>query len=99
MDAVVHHGGAGTALAAMGAGLPQVVMLRGADQFQNAELLATTGAARAFLPGMARDVLSQHIVEALTDKAMKGSAVKLAEEMAARPSPAEVAKGLPGLSR
>jgi hypothetical protein len=30
---------------------------------------------------------------------MKGSAVKLAEEMAARPSPAEVAKGLPGLSR
>lgn len=53
MDAVVHHGGSGTALAAMAAGLPQVVMPQGADQFQNAELLTTTGAMRAFFPGMA----------------------------------------------
>ena len=91
MDAVVHHGGSGTALAAMAAGLPQVVMPQGADQFQNAELLATTGAVRAFLPGMALDALAQHIAEALTDKEMKASAVKLADEIAAMPSPAEVA--------
>jgi UDP:flavonoid glycosyltransferase YjiC (YdhE family) len=99
MDAVVHHGGSGTALAAMAAGLPQVVMPQGADQFQNAELLATTGAVRAFLPGMAPDVLAQHIAEALTGREMKESAVRLAEEIAAMPSPAEVAKGLPALSR
>lgn len=98
MDAVVHHGGSGTALAAMAAGLPQIVMPQGADQFQNAELLATTGAARAFLPGMAPDILAQHIAEALTDKEMKASAVMLAEEIAAMPSPAEVAKVLPTLS-
>lgn len=99
MDAVVHHGGSGTALAAMADGLPQVVMPQGADQFQNAELLTTTGAARAFLRGMDPDVLAQHIAEALTDKAMKASAVKLAEEIAAMPSPADVAKGLPALIR
>ena len=99
VDAVVHHGGSGTVLAAMAAGLPQVVMPRGADQFQNAELLTTTGAVRAFLPGMAPDVLAQHIAEALTDKAMNASAVKLAEEIAAMPSPADVAKGLPALGR
>ncbi len=99
MDAVVHHGGSGTALAAMAAGLPQVVMPQGADQFHNAEVLATTGAARAFVPGMVPDALAQHIAEALTDREMKESAVKLAEEIAAMPSPAEVAKGLPALSR
>lgn len=99
MDAVVHHGGSGTALAAMAAGLPQVVMPQGADQFQNAELLAKTGAVRAFLPGMPPDALAQHIAEALTDKEMKASAVKLAEEIAAMPSPAAVAKGLSALSR
>ncbi len=99
MDAVVHHGGSGTALAAMTAGLPQVVMPQGADQFHNAELLTATGAARAFLPGMAPDVLAQYVAEALTDKEMKASAVKLAEEIAAMPSPADVAEGLPVLSR
>jgi UDP:flavonoid glycosyltransferase YjiC (YdhE family) len=97
MDAVVHHGGSGTALAAMAAGLPQVVMPQGADQFQNAELLATTGAARTFLPGMERDILAQHIVEALTDSDMKACAVKLAEEIAAMPSPADAAKEFPAL--
>ncbi|MDQ4133454.1 MAG: glycosyltransferase [Actinomycetota bacterium] len=99
MDAVVHHGGSGTALVAMAAGLPQVVMPQGADQFDNAKLLTATGAARAFLPGMAPDVLARHIAEALTDKEMKASAVKLAEEIAAMPSPADVAKGFPALSR
>ena len=99
MDAVVHHGGSGTALTTMAAGLPQVVMPQGADQFHNAELLGTTGAARAFLPGMAPDALTQHITEALTDKEMKASAVKLAEEIAAMPSPADVAKALPALRR
>ncbi len=97
MDAVVHHGGSGTALAAMAAGLPQVIMPQGADQFQNAELLQTTGAARTFLPGMEHDILAQHIVEALTDNEMKASAVKLAEEIAAMPSPADVAKEFPAL--
>ncbi len=99
MDAVVHHGGSGTALAAMAAGLPQVVMPQGADQFENAELLTTTGAVRAFLPGMAPDVLARHVAEALTDNEMKASAVKLAEEIAAMPSPDDVARGLSALSR
>ena len=94
VDAVVHHGGSGTALAAMAAGLPQVVMPQGADQFQNAELLVTTGAARAFLPGMAEDVLAAHIDAALTDEEMKTASLKLAQEIAAMPSPRDVATNL-----
>lgn len=100
VDAVVHHGGSGTALAAMAAGLPQVVMPQGADQFRNAVLLATTGAARAFMPGMAPDALAQYVAEALSGGEMKASAVKLAGEIAAMPAPAQVAgKVLPALIR
>jgi UDP:flavonoid glycosyltransferase YjiC (YdhE family) len=97
VDIVVHHGGSGTALAAIAAGLPQVVMPQGADQFQNAEVLTSTGAARAFLPGMADDVLAEHIGAALTGDELKVAASKLAQEVSAMPPPAEVAGGLAAL--
>lgn len=45
MDLVIHHGGAGTCAGAIAAGLPQVILPRGADQFGNAEALAHAGAA------------------------------------------------------
>lgn len=49
-DAVVSQGGSGTMLAALAAGLPQLMLPQGADQFRNAELCAPTGAALALLP-------------------------------------------------
>ena len=94
VDAVVHHGGSGTALAALTAGLPMVVMPQGADQFQNADALAAMGVARAFLPGMGDDALAEHVDAALTDHEMKAASGKLAREIAATPSPAEVASDL-----
>ncbi len=37
--AVVHHGGSGSTMAALGAGVPQLVLPHGADQFINASLV------------------------------------------------------------
>ena len=98
VDAVVHHGGSGTALAATAAGLPQVVMPQGADQFQNAEQLAAMGVARGVLPGTSDDELAEHLRAALTDDGMKAAARKFADEIAAMPSPADVAGHLEALT-
>jgi hypothetical protein len=47
VDLIVHHGGTGTVLGALQAGLPQLLLPQGADQFINAEILITAGAVRA----------------------------------------------------
>ena len=47
IDLIVHHGGTGSVLGALAAGLPQLIMPQGADQFFNAEYLTEAGAARA----------------------------------------------------
>ncbi|MEV4139589.1 nucleotide disphospho-sugar-binding domain-containing protein [Dactylosporangium sp. NPDC049742] len=46
MAAILHHGGIGTAVRAMRAGTPQVVMAHGADRPDNAARLAAHGLAR-----------------------------------------------------
>jgi MGT family glycosyltransferase len=51
VDLAVHHGGSGTLLAAAAAGVPQLAMPMGADQFQNAEALAISGAGVALPQG------------------------------------------------
>jgi hypothetical protein len=50
VDLVVHHGGSGTTLGALAAGVPQLVMPQGADQFANADALYAAGAALRLLP-------------------------------------------------
>ena len=47
IDVMVHHGGTGSVLGALSAGVPQLIMPQGADQFFNAEYLTEVGAARA----------------------------------------------------
>ena len=47
VDLIVQHGGTGTVLGALEAGLPQLVLPQGADQFFNAEILTAAGVARA----------------------------------------------------
>lgn len=43
VDLVVHHGGSGTAMGALGAGLPQLLLPRGADQFTDADSVLGVG--------------------------------------------------------
>ncbi|HEY8626047.1 MAG TPA: glycosyltransferase, partial [Solirubrobacteraceae bacterium] len=49
-SAVVSHGGSGSVLATLGAGLPMLLVPQGADQFENAAHCRRLGAARVLLP-------------------------------------------------
>ena len=44
VDLIVHHGGTGTVLGALAAGIPQLILPQGADQFFNAQFLTEAGA-------------------------------------------------------
>ncbi|MGW2476181.1 glycosyltransferase [Streptomyces sp. NPDC001665] len=88
--AVVHHGGAGTTLASLAAGLPQLILPQPGDGPGNAAAVRDTGAGRLLL---AEDV-SAAAVEAemralLGDGAHEEAARAVAREMAAMPGPAE----------
>ncbi|MGW5055159.1 glycosyltransferase [Actinokineospora sp. NPDC004072] len=87
---VVHHGGSGTMLAALAAGIPQLLLPQGADQPANADALQTAGAALRSTP----EALPTHAKTLLTDPAYREAARSLATEIAAMPSPAEVAQDL-----
>lgn len=92
-DAAVHHGGTGTVLGAAEAGVPQLLLPQGADQFRNAELIGKAGFGRALLADQTGDGA---IAAALTDLLATGSPARtasaaVAAEIAAMPSAREVA--------
>jgi UDP:flavonoid glycosyltransferase YjiC (YdhE family) len=93
-DVVVHHGGSGTVLAALAAGVPQVVIPTGADQFVNADRLAITGLASVLPPADATpDAVAAATKAALVDT--DRSAVDLARaEIAAMAHPARIVDAL-----
>jgi len=91
MDLVIHHGGTGTVLAVLAAGLPQIILPQGADQFVNSDILGRIGAARTVRN-------DQHTAGALRNSAQEllaGSseqviAAHLQTEIAAMPAPKDV---------
>lgn len=90
---VVHHGGSGTTLGALAAGVPQLLLPQGADQFANADALVAAGAALRLLPG-------ELTADAVAEQARKASSCReaaraIAAEIAAMPAPDEVARELP----
>lgn len=93
--AVVHHGGQGTTLASLAAGLPQLILPQPGDGAGNATAVRDTGVGSLLL---AEDV-SPAAVEAetrklLTDGAYREAARGVAGEMAAMPEPAEAVERL-----
>ncbi|MEU5959777.1 glycosyltransferase [Micromonospora parva] len=99
VDVVVHHGGSGTTLGALAAGVPQVLLPQGADQFANAEVLAAAGLGLRLLPGELDAAAVAEQVHRLLPlhgtAAPRDAARAVAEEIAAMPSPAAVAQLLP----
>ncbi|MGW6932036.1 glycosyltransferase [Lentzea sp. NPDC054927] len=92
-DVVVHHGGSGTMLGALAAGVPQVVLPQGADQFGNADALVSAGAAvrpDAFSAGPIADCARLLLV----DGQYREAAGQVAREIRHMPSPEEVADSL-----
>ncbi|MEU4253854.1 glycosyltransferase [Amycolatopsis sp. NPDC026612] len=98
VDLVVHHGGSGTTLGAFGAALPQLLLPQGADQFSNADAVLAAGVGDRLLgPEVTADAVASKARHLLTDTSVRDAARTLAAEVAAMPSPADVATQLPAL--
>jgi UDP:flavonoid glycosyltransferase YjiC (YdhE family) len=95
VDLIVHHGGTGTVLGALEAGLPQLLLPQGADQFLNAEMLTTAGAVRA-LPNEVQQpgAIGEAVRALLGDCPERQAAAQLRDEIAAMPAPGEVVPAL-----
>ncbi|GHF69887.1 glycosyl transferase [Kitasatospora xanthocidica] len=96
--AAVHHGGSGTALAALDAGIPQLVLPDGSDRFINADAVRDRGAG---LSATAEEIAPALLDRLLTDPALSRAAREVSAEIATMPSPTAVAQRLttlPGLA-
>jgi len=92
---VVSHAGSGTFLAALGAGLPQLCLPQAADQFFNAAACAQAGAGIALTPdAFSTEAVSDAVGTLLTEAAYRDAASRVSREIAAMPSPTEVADKL-----
>jgi UDP:flavonoid glycosyltransferase YjiC (YdhE family) len=93
-SAIVHHCGAGTTLSALAAGVPQVVVPQGADQFLNADALVRRGCA-------VRGSTEPDVLQAAVRRALSGELAATAEdvrrEISTLPTPAVVAAELGAL--
>lgn len=94
--AIVHHGGAGTTLTALAAGVPQLVVAGAADRRFNARLVAARGAGLAVTSQL---IDAATLTTVLTAAPLRAAAAEVADEMAAMPSPEEIAPELAALVR
>jgi UDP:flavonoid glycosyltransferase YjiC (YdhE family) len=85
--AVVHHGGSGTTMAALGAGVPQLILPHGADQFINARAVAALGIGTWSPPA---EVDAATVTKLLADSAVTATAQAAAKRTADLPTPAAV---------
>ena len=90
-DVVVAHGGSGTTLAALGPGLPLLLLPQGANQFWNAERCAALGTGIRLLPGeVDAGSVQRAVVTLLEQPGFKRRAGELAAEIRHMPSPSEL---------
>ncbi|MEU4770217.1 glycosyltransferase [Actinosynnema sp. NPDC023794] len=96
VDLVVHHGGSGTTMGTFGAGVPQLILPQGADQFGNAAMVTEAGLGHQLLGAdVTAEAVTTEVRRLLADEAVLGAARAIAAEVAAMPSPHDVARTLP----
>jgi UDP:flavonoid glycosyltransferase YjiC (YdhE family) len=90
-SAVVHHGGSGSLLTSLWAGVPQLLPTFAAEQAASATRLAAAGAG-VHLPGHLADAstIRKAVDDLLTDESYRRSAARLRDEMRLRPSPVDL---------
>jgi UDP:flavonoid glycosyltransferase YjiC (YdhE family) len=100
-DAVVHHGGGGTALTALAHGVPQLLLPQMVDQFVRCERIAASGVGVALSDAETQNspsTLANALAEVLEKPGYAEAAARLSEESARLPSPAQVAADLAELA-
>jgi UDP:flavonoid glycosyltransferase YjiC (YdhE family) len=81
-SAIVHHGGIGTAAAALESGVPQIVIPRIFNQPSNAEWLRRLGVCQVVKPGKWNpDTATQHLLNAMQNEAMMTQAAHIAAKV------------------
>jgi hypothetical protein len=89
-DVVVSHGGSGTTIAALTRGLPQVVVPLFADQPHNAARIAAAGIGESVDVRSAAETLAPAVERVLADPSYRRTAHRVARDLAALPTPADV---------
>jgi UDP:flavonoid glycosyltransferase YjiC (YdhE family) len=98
-DVVASHAGSGTTLAALAMGIPQLCIPQRADQFLNAEAVARAGAGLAIQPSEVDATAVAKATRQLLDvPSFLRAARTVADEIAAMPSPDDVATVLETLA-
>jgi UDP:flavonoid glycosyltransferase YjiC (YdhE family) len=93
-SAVVHHGGAGSVLAACTAGIPQLAVPGPGDRRHNADLVAAAGAGLAVPAGR---IDAAALTRLVTDEELADSADRISAEIAAMPPPEALVPDLEAL--
>jgi UDP:flavonoid glycosyltransferase YjiC (YdhE family) len=88
-DGIVHHGGAGTLLAALAAGVPQLVEPGPGDRTVHATAVADRGTG---LKAAARDITPELLAGLITTPKLQAAACEVRDEIAKMPSPADIAR-------
>lgn len=93
--AVIHHGGAGCAMTAVSAGVPQLALPYTPEQTTHAERVAATGAGLlSDGPTTPAAEIRAMVVRLLDDAAFRARAGELREEALRLPTPAQLVEGL-----
>ena len=92
--AVVSHAGSGTFLAAAAAGLPQLRVAQGADQYLNAEACSRSGIGISLPIPVAPTDVTVALERLLSEPAYKTAAFQMGRDIADMPTPDEVADRL-----
>jgi UDP:flavonoid glycosyltransferase YjiC (YdhE family) len=91
-DVVVSHGGSGTVLAALSQGVPQLCLPQGADQFLNADAVASAGAGISLTgPDVTAPRVRDAVARLLAEEPYAEAARRIGATLAAMPSPDDVA--------
>jgi UDP:flavonoid glycosyltransferase YjiC (YdhE family) len=88
---IIHHGGAGTLMAALAAGVPQLVVPGAGDRTVHARLVAARGAGLA-VP--APEITAETLERLVTDPELVAAAGDVATEIAAMPAPGDLVEPL-----
>jgi len=94
-SAVVHHGGSGTMFGALANGIPQVVIPQGADNYINADAVASAALGVALRPAdLTAEAVRDAVDSVLHKPNFATTAGVVADEIAAMPSHADFAASL-----